>query len=205
MDSVLDRSVLHVSRDDSNRHYFLNLLKSIIRTDDGYTLQKMYEETEDENLIVETAESLAHTNKNQYSKSCERCVHCYGDDCTMRTKLENLPEHHFIPYYWVGDCDAYTPIYALTVINSEVEMIDFVQNVEYFFGCPEDYEAYFGFNRQWDMDTGLVLESTKEYYDRGGSFDKLPEKYPCVVYFGLADFENERSRNKKLEWLYLGG
>ena len=83
-------------------------------------------------------------------------------------------------------------------------MIEFVEKTENFFNCPEGYESYFGFERKWDEGSGEILETTKEYYDRGGRFTNIPDKYPCVIYFGIVDFDGGRMRNEKLDWIYIG-
>lgn len=83
-------------------------------------------------------------------------------------------------------------------------MIDFVEKAEHFFNCPEAYESYFGFERKWDEETGEILETTREYYGRGGRFINIPDKFPCVIYFGVVDFGGGRMRNEKLNWIYIG-
>lgn len=95
-------------------------------------------------------------------------------------------------------------MFPLTIIKSEKEMIAFIAKAQNFFGCPEDYESYFGFNRRWNEDTGEILESTREYYDRGGKFENIPDKYPCVIYFGVVDFDGARGHDEKLNWIYIG-
>jgi hypothetical protein len=193
--------------DDYNKNFYLNLYKDIIKTSVGYCLQKTYEEDENGKLR-KTAEHAANPNQNEFTKSCARCtnyIYCgYFGNCTIRTALENCPKNNFIPSNWVANCDAYSPVYPLNVIKSEKEMIDFIVNVENFFGCPEDYEHYFGFERNWDEDTGDILEDVKEYYDRGGKFENIPDKYPCVIYFGVADFDGGRTHDEKLDWIYTG-
>ena len=48
-----------MDRDNPNRDYFLNLHRNIIKTDDGYCLQKVYEEDE------ESLSKYAHLLYNQ--------------------------------------------------------------------------------------------------------------------------------------------
>jgi hypothetical protein len=200
----MDGKFLYVNKNDPNRKYFIELQKDIVKTADGYRLQNTYEEV-DERTIRATAEYEANPNQNQDTKNCGRCIHRCYKDCTIRTALENLPEYHFIPYYWNANCDAYTPVWPLTLIKSEKEMVDFIAKAENFFGGPEDYEAYFGFERKWDeKGDGDILETTMEYYDRGGKFKSIPDKYPCVVYFGIVDFDGNRGIDEKLDWIYVG-
>ena len=190
--------------DDHNKNFFLNLYKDIIRTDDGYCVRATYEE--DENGELHAVDG--HDISRELVHDCARCIHFiyYGNysNCTIRTALEKCQSNSFVPAHWVANCDAYSPVFPLSVIKSKTEMIDFVDKVENFFGCAEDYEAYFGIERNWNENTGEILESTKEYYNRGGKFENIPDKYPCVIYFGLADFDGKRGRDKKLDWIYIG-
>lgn len=194
--------------DEHNRNFYLNLYKDIVLVNGEYCLQTPYKEDENGN-IVKTPEHESNPNKNALSKSCARCIHfiycgSFGN-CTIRTSLEkNIPEHSFIPSNWVANCDAYEPVFALNIIKSKNEMVDFIERVQNFFDCPEDYESYFGFERNWDEETGDILESVKEYYERDGEFKNIPDRYPCVVYFGVADFDGNRGRNEKMDWIYIG-
>lgn len=194
---------MHIDKDDPNRNYFLNLHKNIIKKDDDYYLQKVYEEDESGN-IRQVQESRFIKNENQFSKNCYCCTYSENESCLLRTKLEGFSENSFIPCCWTRNCDAYSPIYPLNIIKSENEMIDFIEKAKGFFKCPEEYESYFGFERKWDEGTGEILETTKEYYDRGGRFNNIPDKFPCVIYFGIVDFDGERMSNKKLDWIYVG-
>ena len=190
-------------KNDSNRDYFLNRYRNIVKKDDKYILQKVYEE--DENRIIrQTSESETNPNKNQFSKNCYRCTYSDNENCLLRTRLENCPENHYIPCHWTGKCDAYSPVFPLNIIESENKMIEFIEKTEHFFNCPEAYESYFGFERKWDEGSGEILETTKEYYDRGGRFTNIPDKYPCVIYFGVVDFDGGRMIDEKLDWIYIG-
>lgn len=199
--------MLYIDKNDPNRDFFLNRYKDIVRVGNEYCLQAPYKEDENGN-VVKTPEHEANPNKNALSKNCARCIHYIylgnTSNCTIRTSLENCPKHSFIPSHWNANCDAYSPVYPLNIIKSKNEMINFIEKVENFFGCPEDYEAYFGFERKWDEDTGDILESVKEYYERGGEFKNIPDKYPSVIYFGVADFDGNRWYDEKLDWIYIG-
>ena len=192
-----------MDRNNPNKDYFLNLYMNIIKTDDGYCLQKAYEEDEN-GSIKQTPESETNPNKNQFSKNCYRCTYSDNEICLLRTKLEKCPENNYIPCWWTGNCDAYSPVFPLNIIKSENEMIEFIEKTEHFFDSPEEYESYFGFERKWDEGTGEILETTREYYDRGGRFVNIPDKFPCVIYFGVVDFDGGRMRNEKLDWNYIG-
>ena len=199
--------MLCIDKNDPNRDFFLNRYKDIVRVGNEYCLQTPYKEDENGN-VVKTPEHEANPNKNALSKNCGRCIHYIylgsTSECTIRTALENCPANSFIPSGWVANCDAYEPVFALNIIKSKNEMIDFIEKVQNLFGCPEDYESYFGFERKWDEETGDILESVKEYYERGGEFKNIPDKYPCVIYFGVADFDGNRGCDEKMDWIYIG-
>lgn len=38
----------------------------------------------------------------------------------------------------------------------------------------------------------------------GGRFTNIPNKYPCVIYFGVVDFEAVMPNTEKLDWIYIG-
>ena len=83
-------------------------------------------------------------------------------------------------------------------------MIRFIERTENFFKCVEDYELYYGFERKWNEETGETLETVREYYNRSGKFENIPDKYPCVIYFSYADLDNESYEKDKLKWIYIG-
>lgn len=188
---------------DNNRDFYINTLRSIVKTDDGYCLQRVYYEDKS-GKIQNTEEDINNPNKNQFSKNCYNCFHSNGKNCLIRAKLENLSENHLIPCHWVANCDAYSPVFPLNIIKSKEEMVQFIEKTEHFFDCPESYEAYFGFERNWNEETGEILETIREYCDRGGEFDCIPDKFPCVIYFGVVDFDGERLNDEKLDWIYIG-
>lgn len=192
-----------MDRNDPNKDYFINLHRNIVKTDSGYCLQRVYEEYKD-GTLRKTSESETNPNKNELSKNCYRCTYSDNENCLLRTKLEKCPENSYIPCHWTGNCDAYSPVYPLNIIKSENEMIEFIEKTEHFFDCPEEYESYFGFERKWDEGTGQILETTREYYDRGGSFTNIPNKFPCVIYFGVVDFEAASPNIEKLDWIDIG-
>lgn len=194
---------MYISKDDPNREYWLHHCKNIVKTKDGYTLQTPYYAVDDDH-IEETEENKNNPTQNERTKNCALCIHNFVDNCVIRTRLENLPPNHFISHRLNNKCDAYEPIQALTIIDSMNEMIDFVEKTENFFGCEEIYGEYYGFQRNWDEETGKVLETVREYYNRGGKFTELPDKFPCVVYFSYCDTENESYEYDGLKWIYIG-
>ena len=183
---------------DDNKYFCLNLCKSIVKIDDGYKLINEY--TEDENGNIRwTPNEVVNRQKD-----CRRCLYSSNKDCLLRTKLENCPQNSYIPCHWTGGCDAYSPLLPLNIIKSKDDMINFIENVQNFFECVEDYETYFGFERKWNEETGDILETVREYYNRGGNFNDIPDKYPCVVYFGVVDYDGGRMYDEKLDWIYIG-
>ena len=186
-----------------DKDFYLNLYKDIVRAGDKYELRAVYEEDENGKLRRTSCHKL-NPNQNRDSKNCYCCVHCYSDNCTLRARLEYPGQNVIIPFEWIANCDAYSPVSPMKIIRSERDMISFISEVENFFGCPEEYEAYFGFERKWDEGTGDILESTMEYYERGGKFSEIPTNYPVVIYFGVVDFDGGRSRDDKLNWIYIG-
>ena len=175
-------------------------LQNIIKTDDGYKLQNNY--YEDGERIVPII-----PYKNWDNHSCQLCSHfilvdrnIFGSPrgyCEIHKKLLNLPEHHFVYSSRVVNCDAYDKVEKMNIIVSIDEMITFIEKTENFFGCPEDYESYYGFERNWNEDTGDILETVREYYNRGGKFENIPTEYPCVIRFDWGCEDD-------LEWIYIG-
>lgn len=191
---------MKIDKNNPNRDFFLHNFKNIIKTDNGYILQNCYKELENKEIVPVGDGSLFDYSKH----NCDICIHHdVRDSCLIRNKLENLPQNHFIFSNSVNRCDAYEPIQEFTIIKSKEEMILFIEKTENFFGCPEDYESYYGFERIWDEEgDGSILETTREYYDRGGDFENIPDKYPCVIYFGKID--EDCIRSDQLKWVYIG-
>ena len=184
-----------------DRDFYLNRFKNIIKTDTGYKLQPVYVEDNNHEII-----KLTNCNDE---KCCDICIHhnyiANFHTCEIRNKIEpNLIKNAIIPCSWNNLCDAYAPVYPLNVIKSEEEMIQFIEKTENFFGCVEEYEAYYGFERKWDEETGEVLETVREYYNRGGKFENIPNKYPCVIYFSYVNLTSVHCDNDNLLWIYIG-
>lgn len=170
-------------------------LHNIVENGDDYKLQNSFYKEGDNIVPVVPFE-------NRDSHNCFLCVHFnrmseYDGYCDIYNRLLKLPENHFEWSSSVINCAAYDKIEKMNIIKSLDEMIEFIEKTKNFFGSPEDYENYFGFERNWDENTGEILETVKEYYNRGGIFTNIPEKYPCVIRF---DWNCEDD----LEWIYIG-
>ena len=169
-------------------------MNNIIKTENGFALQKSFYKKGDT-----ITPYIKLTEKNQHS--CPLCSHYTqldnGGYCDIYNKLLNLPKNHFALTGLVYYCEAYFEINTMNIIKSMDEMITFIENTANFFGCPEDYEAYYGFQRKWDETTGEILETVREYYDRGGTFTNIPTQFPSVIRFDL-DVNND------LEYIYIG-
>lgn len=179
-----------------NEKFMVNELMNIVAVDGGYKLQNAFKLNED-NRVEETEESIL---LGEEQKNCYRCVHSsyVGQEhysCDINNKLRNVKDRHIMYDTNVWKCQARKVIEKLNIIKSEKEMVDFISDVFNFFGCPEDIESYFGFKRRWNEDTGEILETVREYYNRGGEFSQIPDKYPCAIYF---DEDKE-----KLEWVAI--
>lgn len=123
----------------------------------------------------------------------------------MYPKLAGFSSNRVVLCTHVYNCDAYESISPLNIIFSEDDMIRFIEKTKNFFHCPEDYEHYYGFERNWDEGTGDILETVREYYNRGGKLTYIPDRYPCVIYFGLVDDEYiYRYSSAHLKWIYIG-
>lgn len=188
--------------EDLNRSFFLNVFRNIVKTNDGYTLEKVYEENEN-GEIKETEASKKNPNYNGLTKNCYCCVYNSNEYCMLRSRLEDMPNDCFVFASSVNKCDAYNPVYPLNIMKSKEDMIEFIIKTENFFSSPEDYEDYFGFERSWD-DNGNILETVEDYYMRGGEFKYIPKQYPCVIYFSIVDFDIVKNHNNKIKWIYIG-
>ena len=172
-------------------------LHNIIKNGDNYELQNNY--YEDGNRIVTVVPFK--DSDNHVCQLCSRFVlmnrSTCGGYCDIYNKLLNLPKNHFAYTGRVVNCAAYDKVEQMNVINSIDEMVAFIEKVQNFFRCPEDYESYFGFERNWNEETGDILETVREYHNRGGKFTNIPTEYPCVIRFDW-DCEDD------LEWIYIG-
>lgn len=170
-------------------------MHNIVKDGNDYKLQNNYYLNGDKLIPVVKFEDRDDHN-------CDICSHyCYmgGLDghCEIYNRLLNLKEHQFAWASSVINCAAYDKIEKLNIIKSFDDMITFIEKTQNFFGSPEDYENYYGFCRNWDENTGEILETVREYYNRGGSFANVPDKYPAVIRF-------DWNLKDELEWIYIG-
>lgn len=168
---------------------------NIVKDGDDYKLQNNYYKDGDRLIPVIPV-------KDRDDHNCLLCSHfTYMDACDgyceIYNRLLNLQEHHFAWTSCVVNCMAYDKIEKMNIITSLDDMVAFIEKTENFFDSPEDFEQYYGLSRNWDEDTGEILETVQEYYKRGGTFTSIPTKYPCVIRF---DWNCEDD----LEWIYIG-
>lgn len=183
-----------------NVNFLLNQYKDVIKNDDG-SFRLAHRCIPCDDNYIKFVDTGVH-NLNEFNHDCYRCKHCEishpFDFCLLRTSLEDSSIK--IPTYYIANCDAYNPIEYLNIIHDKREMINFIEMVQRYFDCPEYCEEYFGFSPNVDNNTGEILETIREYYERGGEFSNIPDKYPCVIYFPIDDIDIY----KKLKWIYIG-
>ena len=170
-------------------------LHNIVKDGNDYKLQNNYYKDGDRVIPVIPFEN--RDDHNCVLCSHFNCMDTYGGYCDIYNKLLNLPEHHFAWSLSIINCAAYDRIEKMNIIKSLDDMISFIEKTQNFFDSPESYEEYYGFERNWNEETGEILETVREYYNRGGVFDNIPTKYPCVIRF---DWNCEDD----LEWIYIG-
>ena len=192
------------STERDNINFLLNKYKDIVRNDDGSFRLAHRCIHGDNDSYVKFVDTGVH-DRNEFEHNCYKCKYCELNHpfniCSIRTNLENIQSNIKIPTHYVANCDAYNPIECLNIIHDKREMINFIEMVQQYLGCFEDCEKYFGYSPNVDDVTGEVLETVIEYYERGGEFNNIPDKYPCVIYFPIDDI----NILKKLEWIYIGG
>lgn len=71
------------------------------------------------------------------------------------------------------------------------DFIEFIQDFKHCFDSEEDWENFFGFSLQFDIDTGEILESLQEFVNRGGHIVEEPDSYPAIAFCVV---ENSRDR-----------
>lgn len=170
-------------------------LHNIIKDGNDYKLQKNY--YEDGSRIIPIIPIEDADNHNCFLCSHFNAMNEYDGHCEIYNKLLNLSKGCFSWTSSVINCMAYDKIERMNVIKSLDDMVMFIEKTKNFFKSPEDYEYYYGFERKWDEETGEILETVKEYYNRGGVFDNIPTKYPCVIRF-------DWNCKEDLEWIYIG-
>lgn len=194
-----------ISGEMRNINFLLNQYKDIVRNDDGSFRLAHRCIPYDNNSYVRFVDTGVHNhNEFEHEYYCYRCKYCKLNHpfniCSMRTNLENIRSNITFPTHYVANCEAYDPIEYLNIIRNKSEMITFIEMIQQYFGSPDYCEKYFGFTPKVNEDTGEILETIREYYERGGEFINIPDKYPCVIYF---QFDNVDSYDK-LKWIYIG-
>lgn len=188
--------------DMNNVNFWVNKYKDIVKNKDGtFSLHNAC-------VLKDGKLHFLKDDTNCFSRNCYNCKHCQPGQnfnyCLLRARLENLPSNKQIPVYYIADCEAYDPYNYIMIVKSKDEMINLVESFERYFDCIEDYERYFGFALEWDEETGEVLKTVKEYYECGGKFTNIPDKYPCVIYFANLDPDIYVDQNISLKWIYIG-
>lgn len=191
--------------DDTNKKFLVNGYRDIVKNEDGtYRLEPIYEL--DENNKLKFTGRKAH-NDNEFNKRCWRCVHHFesnrNPDCLLRTKIDSLPKNIHSRCSSVANCDGEDVIKPFCIIHSIDEMVNYIERAECMFLDPDGYEDYFGIKRTLNKEDEYA-ETVREYYDRGGEFEKIPDKYPSVIFFDLAMSGIDIYDHYGLEWIYIG-
>ena len=64
------------------------------------------------------------------------------------------------------------------------DFIQFANDIKEDFGCVEDWEYNFGFQLNWNKDTGEILETLDEWsQDKNNRMKYEPNSYPCTCYY----------------------
>lgn len=64
------------------------------------------------------------------------------------------------------------------------DFIQFVNDTKEDFDCVEDWEYNFGFQLNWNKDTGEILETLDEWsQDKNNQMKYEPNSYPCTCYY----------------------
>lgn len=173
----------------------LEYIYNIVRNDDEFALQHNYYMDGEKFMTV-----IPPMNSDRHS--CQVCSRfCDMGDikgyCDIFNILMGAKDNQIFWTGWVANCEAYDPVEQMNVIKSMDDMVAFIERTKNFFQSEENFESYYGFERQWNEETGEILETVPEYYERGGRFERIPDKFPCVVHF---DWNCEQP----LEWIYIG-
>lgn len=92
------------------------------------------------------------------------------------------------------------------LVNNHEEFQQFVANAEkekyWQDNCPENFEAFFGFTRKDDENTGEILETTLEYK---GKFESEPTSYPAILIYCVDndDFRGFACSTQLFDWVTL--
>lgn len=178
--------------DFNHRNFdFISGFRNIVKDENGYQLENVFEPDGEDYLVKHGEFDIDEYMNLQFSKCC-CCSHgntsAIGEVetffCDCVAKIQKCELYSFETRCdRIYKCDAYDEVSRINYIASEQEMIDFIIKVSNFFDSPEGYEEYFGFERQYDEDTGKILETVQEYYNRGGKFANIPTSYPAIIVF----------------------
>lgn len=176
----------------SNRNFaFISGFRNIVKNENGYRLENVFE-PDGEDYVVKDGEFDIDEYLSLHLSKCYHCSHGHfatiGElETSFCDCIEKMLKCELYSFETRCDriykCDAYDEVSRINYIASEQEMVNFISRTENFFSSPEDYESYFGFERQFDEKTGEILETTQEYYNRGGKFKNIPINYPAIVVF----------------------
>lgn len=175
---------------------YLSVAKNIVKDNDGnYVLEKYRFD-------------CSNMYKYYGEHECDICSHgtCPGEKstCEILDRLLGTENGHTLTTI-VAKCEAYDEIKKLNIISSFESLVTFMKRTENLFGAGTCFEHYYGFKkeREWDCETGDILETTDEYvskYGIDGFTNKIPKDYPCVIYFDYDDLYRHASR---LDWISL--
>lgn len=175
---------------------YLSVAKNIVKDNDGNYVLEQYR--------FDSSDMYEHYSNHE----CNVCSHatCLGEKttCEILDKLLGNKDVHTLTTI-VVKCEAYDEIKKLNIISSFESLVAFMKRTENLFGCGTYFEHYYGFKkeREWDYETGDVLETTDEYvskYGMDGFTDKIPKDYPCVIYF---DYDDLFKYASGLDWISL--
>lgn len=91
----------------------------------------------------------------------------------------------------------------LKVIKNFEEYKALIKSTEDKFECHEDWEEFFGFELEWDHETGEILESFDDYK---GTFRECPESFPAIVQCVVEKEQDFRTGDlfvRQLNWITL--
>ncbi len=190
---------------DTNKKFLVNGYRDIVKNEDGtYNLEPIYELDENNELKYTGRKA---NNDNELDKRCWRCVHHFGNDfnpdCLLRTKMDNLPENIHSRCSSVANCDGEDVVEPFCIIHSMDEMFNYIEKAQCMFVDLDSYEDYFGMKRKLDEEDEYA-ETVREYYEHGGKFKGIPDKYPVVIFFDLAMSGIDIYDHWGLEWIYIG-
>ena len=202
---------------DDNTKFFTQC-KDIVKDETGYRFEKS---AWIDNGYLCSYHSIDELwNPEKYYRSCFCCSHARweGEDytCDIASDINrNDPntieayknsdvslEHIWIPCRCIVKCQAFDEIKELNIIRNMKEMIDFMYKT---FNMLDDWDGvcgYYGFEIPYDWDNNKAKCTIYEYYQNGGTFDKVPkeDEFPVVIYF---DYNCEKS--DELKWISLKG